>query len=85
MRILLRHLGFVDYSLLGQRAPGYVLPTLRIGAGTEPVPRTSKLVSVLTALEEPSGRLDPRSDNGGGGRGGPRELQRRQLFGQDLG
>jgi|SRR4051794_8519893 hypothetical protein len=47
-------------------------------------PKNSKLVSTLTALEEPSGRLDPRSGDGGGGRGCSADLQRRQLFGQDL-
>jgi hypothetical protein len=50
------------------------------GAG----PRSSKLVSALTALEEPTGRLDPRPGDGVGVRGGPGDFQRRQLFGQDL-
>src|SRR6185295_12557554 len=44
----------------------------------------SKLVSALIALEEPSGDLDPRPGDSGGVRGGPGDLQRRQLFGQDL-
>jgi len=39
---------------------------------------------MLTALEEPTGRLDPWPDDGVGVRGGPSDLQRRQLFGQDL-
>jgi len=45
---------------------------------------SSKLVSALTALEEPAGGLDPRPGDGVGVRGGPGDLQRRQLFGQDL-
>ena len=47
-------------------------------------PQGSKLVSALTALEEPSGRFDLRPGDGVGVRGGPGDLQRRQLFGQDL-
>ena len=39
---------------------------------------------MLAALEEPSGGLDPRPGDGLGVRGGPSDLQRRQLFGQDL-
>jgi len=58
--------------------------SLKNGADRKPVPRTSKLVSALTALEEPADRLDPRPGDGGGVRGGPGDLQRRQLFGQDL-
>src|SRR5688500_18308396 len=47
-------------------------------------PGSLKLVSALTALEEPSGGLDPWPGDGVGVRGGPGDLQRRQLFGQDL-
>ena len=47
-------------------------------------PKGSKLVPALTALEEPAGGLDPRPGDGVGVRGGPSDLQRRQLFGQDL-
>jgi hypothetical protein len=47
-------------------------------------PQGSKLVSALPALEEPAGRLDPRPGDGVGVRGDPGDLQRRQLFGQDL-
>ena len=54
------------------------------GAGRKPAPKGSKLVSALTALEEPAGGLDPRPGDGVGVRGGPGDLQRRQLFGQDL-
>ena len=39
---------------------------------------------MLTALEEPPGGLDPRPGDGVGVRGSPGDLQRRQLFGQDL-
>jgi uncharacterized protein (DUF4415 family) len=52
----------------------------RQGAG----PHGSKLVSVLAALEEPAGRFDPWPGDRVGVRGGPGDLQRRQLFGKDL-
>lgn len=41
-----------------------------------------KLVSALTALEEPAGRLDPRRQRRV--RGGSGDIQRHQFFGQDL-
>jgi hypothetical protein len=55
------------------------------GAGRTPAPQGSKLVSALTALEEPAGGLDPWPGDGVGVRSGPGDLQRRQLFGLGLG
>ena len=54
-----------------------------MGVGRTPAPG-SKLVSALTALEEPSGRFDPRPGDSVGVCSGPGDLQRRHLFGQDL-